>query len=403
MTYLIRTKSLLLGLTLIASLGSMSCVDMNNSKDYAYEWVDYGILNGNAPGNTLVAFGNRIIVGTDNGIQYLNVGGSNATWMSSNLSGVKITGLILHPLFPNSVIATADPNAPSSTAATKFPVYLSSDGGVTWTGVTQGLVTEGSSRLPSVASIDYKYIENSLMGQQSAHFYISLNGDAIARSVDNGTTWTIIKPTSSSISNPAGVSCFIGIVQTFYSYLYQGCDLGNDQTVIERIDLNSDTVNPLPSGTRFITNATIGAKPISGYRISFFTQGLSYALAKGGILAIVETDWRWTYQYPPSAGNDGLNTVMKAFWIDPTNLNHLVFGGYETGNSTNFSLYETYDHGKTIKFISPPSFLGLNAPKIVNSYEAGISGRNLLLLVTGNDAQNTTKTRVISRNQVDPS
>jgi len=375
-----------------------SCGTGPEKRQYNYEWADFGLLQGEVTGTSLVAYGNRVIVGTDKGIQFLVVG-NEQQWTNSNLQGVKITSLVLNPLLTNTIIATADPNYAGNTLEDAYPVYLSSNGGTTWTPLSNGLLDEDSGNYPTVTDITFKVINQLEQGQQYVDFYLALNGSAIARTSFDRLGWTVIKGDLTT-NDPA--TCHLSIAQSFYTYLYQGCELPNNQTYIERIDLNSDTYDVLPAGTRILSETEVGAKPVVGMNFSLFTDGLSYGLLKGGLVAVIQDQWRWVYQYPPSGNNQGMNTVMTALWIDPTDFNHLVFGGFEEGNSTAFSLYDTDDHGKTFRLIDPPPFLGLNAPKIRGSYEAGLSARNMLLLVSGVDSQSQTRTRVFSRNQVDP-
>ncbi len=77
-----------------------------------------------------------------------------------------------------------------------------------------------------------------------------------------------------------------------------------------------------------------------------------------------------------------------------------MFGGYEETENNTFSLYNSPDHGKTFSLIEPPTFLSLTNPNIMASFEAGLGGRNLMLVVAGKDAQGNTRTRIVSRNQV---
>jgi hypothetical protein len=371
-----------------------SCFD-SKKDDFSYDWVDYGLVNGNVSGTAMSAFGNRIIVGSDNGLQYYDVA-ANAQWRNSNVTGVKITSILNHPLLPNVVIATADPNAPSNTNPVVFPIYKTIDGGATWSGITEGLVTESSGVRPTVNNITWKLIDMSQIGSRYADIYISLAGGAVARSKNDGNTWTVIKGTLNAANTS---NCYVNVMQSFYTHLYYGCENQDGSSYIERIDLNSNDVAALPNGNRFVTQSNIDGKQVIGLRPSYYTPGLSYALLRGGLIAIVENDWRWVYQHPSNAGQ-GLNTNMTAFWINPADLNNLVFGGYEDNDNNTFSLYNTPDHGRSFSLIEPPSFLSLTSPRIMASFEAGLGGRNMMVLVSGKDAQGNTRTRVISRNQV---
>jgi hypothetical protein len=388
-----RSIQFLLLLTL-ASFAVTSCFD-SKKDDFNYEWVDYGLVNGNITGTAMSAFGNRLIVGSTNGLQYYDVG-ANAQWRNSNVTGVKITSILNHPLLPNVIIATADPNAQGNTNNNAFPIYKSIDGGITWTGITDGLVTEGSETRPTVNYITWKLIDQSQIGARYADMYISLAGDAVARSKTDGNSWMVIKGNLNSTST---TSCYVNVMQSFYTYLYHGCESNDGSSYVERIDLNFDDVVALPTGNRFLTQGNIGGKQVVGLRPSYYTPGLSYGLLRGGLIAIVENEWRWVYQHP-SSGSQGLNTIMTSFWINPGDLNNLVFGGYEDNDNNTFSLYNTPDHGKSFSLIEPPTFMSLTSPRIMASFEAGLGGRNMLLLVAGKDEQGNTRTRVFSRNQV---
>ncbi len=378
----------------MVSITLTSCFD--SKKDtFNYEWVDYGLIAGNVTGTSLTAFGNRIVVGTDNGLQYYDVG-ANAQWRNSNVTGVKITSILNHPLIPNVILATADPNAPGNTNTNAFPIYKSIDAGTTWSGITDGLVADGSNERPTVNYISWKLIDQTQIGARYADMYISLASGAVARSKNDGNSWTIIK---GNLNPAVKDNCQLNVMQSFFTYLYHSCESSDGSTYIERIDLNDDDTPTLPAGNRFLTQSNIGGKQVVGLRPSYFTPGLSYGLLRGGLIAIVENDWRWVYQHPSNAGQ-GLNTVMTAFWINPSDLNNLVFGGYEENDNETFSLYDSPDHGKTFTLIQPPASFTLTSPKIMSSFEAGLGGRNLMLLVSGKDAQGNTRTQVISRNQV---
>jgi len=367
----------------------------NNEPDFSYEWIDYQQLQGNVNGSSVAALGNRIVVGTENGIQYYTIG-TNAQWTQSNLSGIQITALFVHPFIQNLVIATADPNASGNTNTNPFPIYRSIDSGATWTGVKTGLTLEGSTILPTINSITWKLIEETQIGRRYADMYVSVSGGGVARSRDDGVTWQLIKGT---ISSDNSTKCHVNVMQSFYTDLYLGCELPGNQTYVELIDLNQDNYQVLPAGNRFLTNSQLGQKSVVGLKPSYFTPGLSYGLLKGGLIALVKNEFRWVFDYT-TAGGQALNTTVTTFWINPSDLNDLVFGGYETNDNNTFSLYGTPDHGKTFKLIDPPSFLTYTNPKITGSFETGINAQNLMLLVTGRDAQGQIRTRVISRNQV---
>ena len=367
----------------------------DNEPDFSYEWIDYQELQGNVTGSAVAALGNRIIVGTEDGIQYFTVG-SNAQWTQSNLRGIQITALFVHPFIQNLVIATTDPNASGNTNTNPFPIYRSTDSGATWTGIQTGLKLEGSSVVPTIQSITWKLIEEAQIGRRYADMYVSVSGSGVARSRDDGVTWQLIK---GSISAENSTKCHVNVMQSFYTDLYLGCELPGNQTFVEIIDLNQDNYQTLPTSNRFITTSQLGQKAVVGLKPSYFTPGLSYGLLKGGLIAIVKNEFKWVFDYS-TAGGQTLNTTLTTFWINPSDLNDLVFGGYENTDNNTFSLYSTPDHGKTFKLIEPPSFMNLSSPKIMGSFETGLSAQNLMLLVSGKNAQGQTKTRVMSRNQV---
>jgi hypothetical protein len=379
---------------LFSSIFLLSSCFGNNEPEFNYEWIDYQQLQGNVTGSAVAALGNRIIVGTENGIQYYTVG-ANAQWTPSNLSGIQITALFVHPFIQNLVIATADPNASSNTNNNPFPIYRSTDSGATWTGVKTGLSIEESTVLPTIQSITWKLIEEAQIGRRYADMYVSVSGSGVARSRDDGVTWQLIK---GSITADNSTKCYVNVMQSFYTDLYLGCELPGNQTFVEIIDLNQDTYQTLPNANRFLTNTQVGQKSVVGLKPSYFTPGLSYGLLKGGLIAMVKNEYRWVFDYT-TAGGKALNTTLTTFWINPSDLNDLVFGGYESTDNNTFSLYSTPDHGKSFKLIDPPSFMTYSNPRIVGSFETGVNAQNLMLLVTGRDAQGQIRTRVMSRNQ----
>jgi hypothetical protein len=380
---------------LLSSIFLFNSCFRDNEPDFSYEWIDYQELQGNVTGSAVAALGNRIIVGTEDGIQYFTVG-SNAQWTQSNLRGIQITALFVHPFIQNLVIATTDPNASGNTNTNPFPIYRSTDSGATWTGIQTGLKLEGSSVVPTIQSITWKLIEEAQIGRRYADMYVSVSGSGVARSRDDGVTWQLIK---GSISAENSTKCHVNVMQSFYTDLYLGCELPGNQTFVEIIDLNQDNYQTLPTSNRFITTSQLGQKAVVGLKPSYFTPGLSYGLLKGGLIAIVKNEFKWVFDYS-TAGGQTLNTTLTTFWINPSDLNDLVFGGYENTDNNTFSLYSTPDHGKTFKLIEPPSFMNLSSPKIMGSFETGLSAQNLMLLVSGKNAQGQTKTRVMSRNQV---
>jgi hypothetical protein len=380
---------------LLSSIFLFNSCFRDNEPDFSYEWIDYQELQGNVTGSAVAALGNRIIVGTEDGIQYFTVG-SNAQWTQSNLRGIQIKALFVHPFIQNLVIATTDPNASGNTNTNPFPIYRSTDSGATWTGIQTGLKLEGSSVVPTIQSITWKLIEEAQIGRRYADMYVSVSGSGVARSRDDGVTWQLIK---GSISAENSTKCHVNVMQSFYTDLYLGCELPGNQTFVEIIDLNQDNYQTLPTSNRFITTSQLGQKAVVGLKPSYFTPGLSYGLLKGGLIAIVKNEFKWVFDYS-TAGGQTLNTTLTTFWINPSDLNDLVFGGYENTDNNTFSLYSTPDHGKTFKLIEPPSFMNLSSPKIMGSFETGLSAQNLMLLVSGKNAQGQTKTRVMSRNQV---
>lgn len=372
-----------------------SCTD-EPPQNYEYQWRDFGSLAGGAHGNAIVALNTNILVGTDNGVQvYSSPEGNPATWQQTNLQGVKIVAFYVHPLVANVVLALGDPNAATNTAAEAFPVYRSTNSGLTWSAASEGLMDEDTEMYPPATTVSDKYVQTIQGGQYFADIYIGLGDNAIARSKDNGLTWDVV---NGELAHNEDLSCTILIRQTFQTYLYQGCHDGVGQTYVDRFNLNNDNDMPLPGQSRLFDAAALGNKAVVGFERTLFSDAIFYVLLEGGVGAIADDQFRWVYEYPQG---EGANTTMSFLWVNPLNFNNLVFGGYEQGNSTVFGMYDTPNHGSSVSLISPPAVVDLTAPQILDAYVAGSLGQDLLLLIQGQNGSGSV-TKVFSRSQILP-
>ena len=56
-------------------------------------------------------------------------------------------------------------------------------------------------------------------------------------------------------------------------------------------------------------------------------------------------------------GDETPYVYVGAIWLDPEEPDHLVFGGGINGENTTLSLFETRDHGATLRQVRPPAQL----------------------------------------------
>lgn len=377
-------------LFLLAIFGATACSE-GTETDFTYDWMDFGLLEGEATATSIVAFSNRILTGTNDGVQVFEQSNAAQGWRKSGLDGIKINKLILQPGTVNTLYALTEP-AESASADTVYSIYKSTNGGNSWIPVSKGLLDRESGTYPPARSLVEKVIEINFSQFYDLIFYMNLGGDAVARSIDYGENWQIVQ--GSVAPSYDDKRCDLALAQMFLTYMYQACTSGNDQSEIVRIDLNVDDEPQLRDGVSVVKASDIGNRQLTGIVTSLYSPGFMYAYVEGGLLAIVENDWKWVYQY--TGGQQGLNTTMTFMWTSPMSQNHLVFGGYQDGNSTGFGVYETENHGGHNRLVEPPSFLGLNAPRVVGGVAAGSSAQDLLLAVSGTDMQNRPRSRVVA-------
>ena len=90
-----------------------------------------------------------------------------------------------------------------------------------------------------------------------------------------------------------------------------------------------------------------------------YTGSAIYVGQEGALSKVVNGVSRFIFE-----SEDAEYPYIKGIWVDPTNTNHLLFGGPLNHSEQPMSLYETYDEGKTVKRIE--NKMGIANPRIID-------------------------------------
>ncbi|MDP9198951.1 MAG: hypothetical protein M3O07_07030, partial [Pseudomonadota bacterium] len=81
--------------------------------------------------------------------------------------------------------------------------------------------------------------------------------------------------------------------------------------------------------------------------------GTLYAGLEGAVIALDETGFVSVF-HAAEGSADPPYAYIGAIWLDPDDPDHLIFGGGVNGENSVLSLFETRDHGATIRRIRSP-------------------------------------------------
>ena len=307
-------------------------------------WRDLGIVP--APVSTelnhtpLLVSGDRVLVGTSDGIWARPLDGP-ADWQQVGLAGVSVFATRRDPENENTLFAAGQP----VTDPEASPFYRSDDGGNTWVASTvwPRNVFDQSTE---------PFFDLAVAPDDSNRLYANLSGASVAISTDGGMTWALANGATEVFF---GDPCVIHVLDSTPGTLFQGCEapLDNAWVATQEID---------PSDPFALSNFTFVAGgpdfALENRRPNSFASGLArpgtlYAGLEGAVIALDESGFDFVFLATDGSA-DPPYAYITAIWLDPDDPDHLVFGGGVNGENTELSLFESRDHGATIRSIRAP-------------------------------------------------
>jgi hypothetical protein len=291
----------------------------------------------------LIISGEFVLVGTADGLwtRALDGGGD---WTRAGLAGVGIFATRTQPGNETTVFAAgmpaADPAAP--------PFYRSDDAGMNWVAATT------FPRNPFDASSEPFY-DLAVAPDDPGRLYANLSGPSVAISTDGGMNWALANGETEVFF---GDPCVIHVLESAPRLLYQGCEAPLDDAWVATQTI--DPANPLTlADFTFVAGGPDFA--LENRRPNAMTSGPArpdtlYVGLEGALIALDAGGFEFAFRSEDGASEPPY-IYVSALWADPDDEDHLVFGGGVNGENTVFSLFETFDHGETLRRIRAPEAL----------------------------------------------
>lgn len=206
----------------------------------------------------------------------------------------------------------------------------------------------------------------------------------IVRSRDGGATWDVVY--SEPVGDFIGDGCYLEVAPGAPDRLYQLCGGG---TTLAYYDI-SDPAAPLDTRSVSVDSDLIPYRDLGTAIASTASNRRVYVGMDGGLIWVDGDEWDFVWDGDPYQ-------QVSAIWIDPTNPNHLLFGGYHL-LSLKLVLMETWNGGQTVTPRPAPSGLGLVDPVVETFTAAGTNGNRLAMTVqtkTGTGYYSATRSVVI--------
>jgi hypothetical protein len=350
---------------LVLAAAASGCGDAMTPRGYAGTWEDLGTLPPVERAWTVAVLGDRVFVGTSAGVYARPLEGSGG-WQPAGLPGLDVHVLRGWPA-TGTLYAAGYP-----TAAGVQPVYRSSDGGTSWVAAGTGLVSDFTGDPLGVHDLA---LQVGAAPSATPVLYAVASGTNIARSRDDGASWTIVHGVREEM---ATYDCQLHVLG---DRLYQGCEAPLDDAWVRRYDVSQRDQPALGDGSLVIHE-------IENRRINGFASFPAHPTAasrlfvgvEGGLLALEPTgSWRFLHEFTQASPR---YTYVRSIWVDPADERHIVFGGGEEHDISDRSgLWETTDGGATVRTVQSPlgiDFLRAGVPAAVTT---GSDGRQFIMLV----------------------
>jgi hypothetical protein len=307
-------------------------------------WRDLGVVTASASTELnhtpLIVTGDKALVGTSDGIWARPLEGPGE-WQQVGLEGVSVFTTRQDPINENTLFAAGRP----VTDLEASPFYRSDDAGNTW-------VASAAWPRNVFDQSTEPFFDLAIAPDDPNRLYANLSGASVAISTDGGLTWALANGATEVFF---GDPCVIHVLDSTPGTLFQGCEAPLDNAWVATQDI--DPVDPFTlSNFTFVAGGPDFA--LDNRRPNSFASGPArpgtlYAGLEGAVIALDESGFEFVF-HAEDGSTDPPYAYITAIWLDPDDPDHLVFGGGVNGENTELSLFETRDHGATIRSIRPP-------------------------------------------------
>ncbi len=312
----------------------------------------------------LVVSNDEVLVGTADGVwrRAVSAGG---TWARSGLAGFKVHALRIDPGNALTLFAGGEPAQRDQST-----FYHSDDGGQHWLPAQRWYVPPRPGEIVPIYDLAILPSDPRVMFAAVAA--------SVAVSSDGGMTWALA---NGATEESFGAALVLHIPAGDPPYLVIGTEMPLDVAGIWSAEI--DPANPFqvtPPGPWGLSFYVLSNRRPNSFASGPARPGTVYAGVEGGLLALTSTSFEWIY------GADGSMsawpyTYITAIWLDPGDRDHLIFGGKVNGIDRRLSLFETSNHGTSLRWIDPPQ--AFNDPSVEQIVPHG--SKELVVLISDGD------------------
>ena len=298
---------------------------------------DLGALPVASMPRALLEVDGDLLVATEAGVFRRPLDGSGA-WSTSGMGGLVVTSLARDP---DTGDVFAGIEAPVGEELEQPSLWVSADGGRTWTEDADGLVNEFEST--EERTVWAKVVQ--IMPTGDGVLYVSGPAGSIARREGDGP-FVFVEGSSDSW----GYDC-VATVQA--GALYHGCELPLDVAWVDRYPIEEGGLGDVQ---HLIVHPDIDNRKPNVLYGSPDHEDLVYVGAEGALFVVSSAGERRDI-YRAADELDSWYSYMRAVWVNPDDRAHVVFGGRRNSENTRLQLYETCDEGRTVVMLDPPPYL----------------------------------------------
>ncbi|GAB4022197.1 hypothetical protein GCM10028773_33940 [Spirosoma koreense] len=295
---------------------------------------------------------NFVVVATSNGLWRCNL--LTKEWSRSGFAGRKVSCIYKHPTLKNKFFAGVIPAEQSSEKS----LFISEDGGQSWTAATTPIHDDGENRYETYVSI-------AVRPSHPDQVYANLEGGAmIAVSTDGGQSWQRMnyEPHSNF-----GYQSNIVFLPDNPDQLFQGSENPFDDAWLGRYTIDPTDPVKLTQFTKVVDMSVFGNRRPVELQTTVYTGNSIYVGQEGALAKVTGTTTQFIFK--AEENKPALPyAYIYGIWIDPKDTRHLLFGGAVNGDQTALSLFETLDEGITIRQLNDiPSLASAQVVKIVTT------------------------------------